>query len=90
MAYITRHSQHVRYAVPSPLALLRSMRQHVIRSARRREIASLLEQDERVLDDMGITRGDVIEALSTKGDASQVLRTLAARRRFWTRSRERL
>ena len=55
------------------------------RQQKRREIAQLLKQDEWALMDMGITRGDVREALAFKGDASLHLRALAARRRFWAK-----
>lgn len=71
--------------IPGPQDLFRALRKWAHRHEKRREVAKLLRQEDWALMDMGITRGDVREALSFKGDASLHLRALAARRRFWAR-----
>ena len=81
----TDHTTKTSILVPGPQDLLRSIKKWLRRQQKRREVAKLLNQDEWALMDMGITRGDVREALAFKGDASLHLRALAARRRFWAR-----
>jgi len=89
MAHST-HSTSVTRVIPGPLDLLRKLRKMLNQQIKRRQVVKMLDCDERMLKDMGITRGDVIEALSKRGNESLHLRALAARRRFWTRSRERI
>jgi len=84
MAYTEHHTKTFIF-IPSPQDLLRVARKWMTRQRKHREIAALLQQEEWVLKDMGITRGDVHEALAFKGDSSLHLRALAARRRFWSR-----
>jgi len=86
MAHSTRTTS-VTPVIPGPLDLLRKLRKMLNRQVKRRQVMKMLDCDERILKDMGITRGDVIEALSKRGKESLHLRTLAARRRFWTRQR---
>ena len=82
MAY-TDHSTRTSILVPGPQDLFRTLKKGFRRFQKRREIRSLLKLEDWVLMDMGITRGDVREALAFRGDASLHLRALAARRRFW-------
>ena len=84
MAY-TDHKTNSSIIVPGPQDLFRTMKKWARRAQKRREISKLLNQEDWVLNDMGISRGDVREALAFKGDASLHLRALAARRRFWSR-----
>ena len=84
MAY-TDHRTKSSITVPGPQDLFRTLKKWVRRQQKRREIATLLAREEWVLNDMGITRGDVREALAFRGDPSLHLRALAARRRFWSR-----
>ena len=84
MAY-TDHKTNSSIIVPGPQDLFRAMKKWARRQQKRREIIKLLTQEDWVLRDMGITRGDVREALAFRGDASLHLRALAARRRFWAR-----
>ncbi len=86
MAHSTRTT--VTPVIPGPLDLIWKLRNFVNQHMKRRQVRKLLDCDERILKDMGITRGDVIEAMSKRGNESMHLRTLAARRRFWTRHRE--
>ena len=76
--------------IPSPRDLVRAMHKWSRRKQKRREIMTLLQQDEWVLKDMGITRDDVREALAYGGDPSLHLRALAARRRYWARKSVRI
>ena len=76
--------------IPGPQDAVRSILNWMTRRAKRREITALLQQEEFVLKDIGVTRGDVHEALASSGDPSLNLRVLAARRRCWIRSREQL
>ena len=89
MAHSTR-TTNVTPIICGPLDLLRRLRKVLNQQLKRRQVVKMLDCDERILKDMGITRGDVIEALSKHGNESLHLRTLAARRRFWTRNRERI
>lgn len=89
MAYIGRNTQ-TGFVVAGPLDVFRSLQKRWAKMIKRREVATLLEQDEWLLKDIGITRGDVIEALHKPGDASVNLKVVAARRRFWSRQRERI
>lgn len=89
MAY-TENRGGISIFVPGPQDLLHGLRKWTSRRRKRREVASLLELEDWVLQDMGITRGDVHEALAFRGDAGLHLRSLAARRRFWSRQRERI
>ena len=84
MAY-TDHTTKTSILIPGPQDLFRALKKWAHRQQKRREIAQLLKQDKWALMDMGITRGDVREALAFKGDASLHLRALAARRRFWAK-----
>lgn len=74
---------------PGPQDAARLVWKAIKRSAHRRanhrELICLLTKPDFVLNDMGITRGDVHEALAFKGDPSLHLRALAARRRFHQR-----
>lgn len=89
MAY-TEHGTTTSIYIPSPMDLLRKVLKWNAQQQKRREIAVLLTRPEWVLDDMGITRGDVHEALAKKGDPSIHLRETAASRRFWARKRKSL
>lgn len=60
----------------------KTLKRRVHRAHKRREVACLLTKEAFILEDMGITRGDVHEALAFRGDPSLHLRALAARRRF--------
>ena len=80
MAY-TDHSTRTSILVPGPQDLFRTLKKWIRRQQKRREIAGLLKLDDWALMDMGITRGDVREALAFRGDASLHPRALAARRR---------
>ena len=82
MAY-TEHTTKTSILVPGPQDLFRTLKKWIRRNQKRREIAGLLKLEDWALNDMGITRGDVREALAFRGDASIHLRALAARRRFW-------
>ncbi len=84
MAYTEHHSKTFIF-IPSPQDFLRGLRKWIVRQRKHREIATLLKQEDWVLMDMGISRGDVHEALAFRGDSSLHLRALAARRRFWSR-----
>ena len=84
MAY-TENSSRISVIIPGPQDLIRTVSKALRRWQKHREIAQLLKQEDWVLTDMGITRGDVHEALAFRGDASLHLRALAARRRFWAR-----
>ena len=79
----TDHTTKTSILVPGPQDLIRALKKWVRRQQKRREISNLLKLEDWALMDMGITRGDVREALSFRGDASLHLRALAARRRFW-------
>ncbi len=87
MAY-TENTSRISVIIPGPQDLVRTMRNALTRRQKRREIAQLLKQEDWVLADMGIARGDVHEALAFRGDASLHLRALAARRRFWARQHD--
>jgi len=76
--------------IPNPLDILRLLRKWNTRRIKRDQMAVLLEQEDWVLKDMGITRGDVHEALSHHDNPALHLKALAARRRFWSRGREQL
>lgn len=76
--------------IPGPQDAIKAMRKKWHRRAKRREIVQLLQKQDWALNDMGITRGDVQEALAFRGDASLHLRALAARRRFWARQSNRV
>ena len=89
MAHSTRTTSFTP-AIPSPLDLLRKLRKMLNQQVKRRQVVKMLDCDERMLKDMGITRGDVIEALSKRGNESAHLRRLAERRRFWIRQRARI
>ena len=89
MARISR-SAPATMIIPSPLDMVVTLRRKIRHFQKRREVTKLLDCDDRILKDMGITHGDVVEALSKRGNASLHLRALAARRRFWTRSRDKL
>ena len=75
--------------IPGPSDLLRSFGKWMKRRQKRNEIVKMLELEDWVLKDMGITKGDVREALAFKGNSSLHLRALSARRRFWSRPIER-
>ncbi|MEL7273954.1 MAG: hypothetical protein AAGK33_11015 [Pseudomonadota bacterium] len=60
----------------------KTLKRRAHRARKRREVACLLSKQPFILDDMGITHGDVHEALTFRGDPSLHLRALAARRRF--------
>ncbi|MDD9910431.1 MAG: hypothetical protein OXR62_12160 [Ahrensia sp.] len=85
MAHLSRTTS-VSPAIPGPLDLLRKVQLRWVKHRKRRQLVNLLDCEDRILNDMGITRGDVIESLSKRGQESQHLRLLAARRRFWARS----
>lgn len=86
MAHSTRTT--LTTVIPGPLDLIWKLRRFAQERMKRRQVAKLLDCDERLLEDMGITRADVVEALSKSGNASMHLRVIAARRRFWTHNRE--
>ena len=73
--------------IPAPQDILRKIMRWVRIQQKRHEIAQLLDKQDWLLADMGITRQDVREALSQRGDPSLRLRALAAKRRFWARQR---
>lgn len=73
------------FKIASPQDLLKAIAKWVHRRRKHAEIAALLCKENWILQDMGITRGDVREALAFRGDAALHLRALAARRRFWNR-----
>jgi uncharacterized protein YjiS (DUF1127 family) len=81
----TEYSSKPTILIPGLSDLFRGFRKFAKRQQKRREIAKLLNQEDWVLMDMGISRGDVREALAFRGDASLHLRALAARRRYWSR-----
>ena len=89
MAY-TEQTSKTSILIPGPQDLIRALKKWAHRQQKRREVAKLLRQEDWALTDMGISRGDVREALAFKGDASLHLRALAARRRFWARQCGRL
>ncbi|MEM9732373.1 MAG: hypothetical protein AAF903_02680 [Pseudomonadota bacterium] len=60
----------------------KNLKRRTHRAQKRREVACLLTKQSFILTDMGITRGDVHEALAFRGDPALHLRALAARRRF--------
>ena len=84
----TRNRLHVgaRLSVPSPLDALFPLLLWLRQRRRRREVAGLLDYDDALLADMGVTRDDVRTALLTPGDASRNLH-LAARARSRARRR---
>ncbi len=86
----TEQTTRTSILIPGPQDLIRASKKWMRRNQKRREIAKLLRQEDWALMDMGITRGDVREALSFKGDSSLHLRALAARRRFWARQSSRI
>lgn len=89
MAFID-HLTGTRTFILGPLDVLKVVRKKWHRRQKHNEIAQLLDKPNWVLNDMGITRGDVREALAFRGDSSLHLRALAARRRFWSRPIERV
>lgn len=89
MAYIDHRSGTGTF-IPSPYDASRMLRKWLRRRNKRKEVAAMLKCEDWVLKDMGISRGDVREALSHKGDPSLHLRALASRRRFWSRNRDTL
>ena len=80
----TEYSSKPTIFIPGPKELFRALRKLAKRRQKHNEVAKLLDQEDWVLMDMGISRGDVREALAFRGDASLHLRALAARRRFWS------
>ena len=89
MAY-TENRSRTSIFIPGPQELLHGVRKWASRQRQHREVAKLLKQEDWLLEDMGITRGDVHEALAFRGDASLHLRSLAAKRRFWSRQQDRI
>jgi uncharacterized protein YjiS (DUF1127 family) len=87
MAFIERKARRTTF-VPGPFDLIKMARKSMKRRNKRKEFAVLLNQEDWVLKDMGVTRQDVREALATKGDPALNLRALIARRRFWSRKRD--
>ena len=89
MAFTDHHSSAL-LVLPGPSDLIRGLNKWIKRQQDRRKIEILLQQEDWVLRDMGITRGDVLEALAAKPNPSLHLRALAARRRFWARQSDKL
>lgn len=89
MAFTDHHSSTL-LVIPGPGDLIRGLKKWIKRRQDRRKIEILLKQEDWVLRDMGITRGDVREALAAKPNPSMHLRALAARRRFWARQSEKI
>lgn len=81
----TEHRTSAPIIIPAPQDVLRKVARWVRRQQKRNEVAQLLNKEDWLLQDMGITRGDVREALAQRADPSLHLRALAARRRFWLR-----
>ena len=87
MAFIERSARRTTF-VPGPFDLIKLARKQMKRRSKRKQLAVLLNQEDWVLKDMGVTRLDVREALAKKGDPALNLRALVARRRFWSRKRD--
>ncbi len=87
---LIEHRARSSHFIPSPLDIFGILQKWIVRRRKRRQIAALLEQEDWVLKDMGVTRGDVHEALATSGNPALNLRAIAAKRRFWTRNRDTL
>ncbi len=84
MAFIENRTR-TSIIIPGPQDLLRTIGKWTVRRQKRNEVAQMLNFEDWVLKDMGITKGDVREALAFKGNPSLHLRALAARSRFWAR-----
>lgn len=68
--------------IPAPWDVAMMVQHWAAKRAKRREIQGLLKVDPARLKDLGLTRGDVHDALSAPGCASRNLRMLAAKRRI--------
>ena len=86
----TRNQGKTSIFIPGPEDLFHGLRMWASRQRKRHELAQLLKQEDWVLKDMGITRGDVREAVAFRGDSSLHLRSLAAHRRFRARQQGRM
>lgn len=87
MSFTDRFTRHATF-IPGPMDVLHAVKKWIVRRNKRNRLAVLLDQEDWVLKDMGVTRGDVYEALAHRGDPALHLRALVARRRFWTRKRD--
>ncbi len=67
--------------VPSPLDAMLWLRARLHTHTKRKAIEELLKAEQHRLDDLGITRVDIREALASEGDASQALHRVSAKRR---------
>ena len=67
--------------IPSPMDVLHQLSAWNIRRTKRRAIRDLLTCDADRLADLGITRGDIHDALMCEGDVSLNLQRLARCRR---------
>ena len=68
--------------IPAPWDVVMMVQRWAIKRSKRREIRALLKADAARLTDLGLTRGDVHDALAAPGCASHNLRILAAKRRI--------
>lgn len=73
-------------AVPSPLDAMLWLRARLHTHTKRNAIKELLKADQHRLDDLGITRGDIREALTSEGNSAQALHCVSANRRRRERS----
>ncbi len=68
-------------AVPSPLDAMLWLRARLNTRTKRRAIEELLKAEQHRLDDLGITCGDIRDALASEGDPAQALHRISANRR---------
>ncbi len=75
------HTDSRTAAVPSPLDAMLWLRARLHTHTKRNAIEELLKAEQHRLDDLGITRADIHEALASEGDPAQALHRVSANRR---------
>jgi len=90
MAHTDHHSHAERFILPGPQAVFPLLVAWYNRRRKRKAVISMLKYEDWLLRDMGLTRGDVLEALAKPGDASDNLKRIAAQKRCYQRSRRSL
>lgn len=81
MAYTDHQSSTGRLYLPGPRDVLPTLLTWFTQQSKRKEVQALLDQEEWLLKDIGVSRDDVHEALSHRGNESNHLRAVAASNR---------
>ncbi len=80
MAFTDR-SAHALISIPSPIEVFFNLQRRVAIARKRRQLAELLNKEDHILIDLGITREDVEVALAKHQNPGLYLKSQAARRR---------